>query len=139
MNILENKTLLNLKGEIWKDVVGWEGVYMVSNLGRIKSVQRVVYRRGSNKVLYTQKELIVVQHGKKYRQVNLYKGSKLYHYYVHILMAKAFIGNPLNKAEVNHKNGIHADNRIKNLEWVTRSENIQHSYDIGIRKHHTWI
>jgi hypothetical protein len=119
--------------EAWRDVIGWEGYYQVSDIGRVKGLERMVFSIKTGKLAYIQKEKIIVQHGKKYKQVNLYRDSKLHHYYVHILMAQAWIPNPHNKPEVNHKDGDCRNNVIDNLEWATRSENIQHSYDIGIR------
>lgn len=65
-----------------------------------------------------------------YNSVCLYKRLKKYYILVHRLVAKSFIPNPDNKSEVNHKNGIKTDNRVENLEWCTRSENVKHKYSV---------
>lgn len=100
--------------EIWKPVVGYEGLYEVSNLGRVKSLN---YRR-------TGKEGILSQGKCKngYSIVGLYKNEKRKPYYVHRLVAEAFIPNPENLPEVNHiiDDFEHrSDNRVENLEWCT--------------------
>ena len=105
--------------EIWRDIAGYEGLYQVSNCGRVKSF----YRGGR----------ILKQSLKRgYMFVELYLNTNGKIHIVHRLVAQAFIPNPLNKLEVNHINGIKTDNRVENLEWVTRSENEQHAYDTGL-------
>ena len=70
-----------------------------------------------------------------YLQVRISKDNRAHSKTVHRLVAKTFIPNPDNKPEVNHKNGIRTDNRVENLEWVTSSENLFHSYKVLGRKH----
>lgn len=116
--------------EIWKDIQGYEGLYQVSNLGRVKSLARLDTRgqRVSEKILKLGK------HRAGYFRVNLYKNGKMKQYLVHRLVALAFIPNPENKEQVNHIDGNKQNNVIENLEWCTHSENIQHAYRTGLAK-----
>lgn len=98
--------------EIWKDVRGYEGYYKVSNLGRVRS---------NNKILKS--SLQKCGNYCRYR-VNLYLDGNIKMYKVHRLVAQAFIKNPLNKPQVNHKDNNPLNNKINNLEWVTNYENI---------------
>ena len=113
----------DLPGEEWRDVVNYEGLYQVSNFGRVKSFHRKKVR-----LLDLETDL------NGYIRCGLYKNGKTRHAFVHVLVAQAFIQNPENKSDVNHINGIKADNRVENLEWTTRSENIRHAFDMGLRK-----
>ena len=108
--------------EIWRDVVGYDGKYQVSNFGRVKSFQR------GERIL----KLNLNRHG--YLYVRPFRDGKYKNTLVHRLVAQAFVPNPESKREVNHINGIKADNRAENLEWVTASENQQHAFLIGLRK-----
>ena len=93
--------------EIWKDVVGYEGLYQVSSLGRIKSLFR--YKR----ILKPQKNI----HG--YLKVGLYKNGKCKIFNIHNLVANAFIENPNNYKYVNHKEKKKTNNRVENLEFCS--------------------
>ena len=99
---------------------GYEGLYKVSNLGRVK-------RTKTNRIL---KNRLSTQ---GYIMVTLCKKSKPFNASVHRLIAEVFIENPLNKEQINHINGIKHDNRIENLEWVTSSENMVHAYETGLK------
>ena len=103
--------------EIWRDVPGYEGLYQVSDRGRVQNAKR-------GRVL---KPHINVN---GYLQTTLSKNNKREYPLVHRLVAAAFISNPEGKPQINHKNGIKADNRAENLEWCTMSENLFHRHQI---------
>lgn len=100
--------------ETWRDIVGYEGRYKVSNLGNVKSV--VFSHKGKEKILS-------LLNGKDYLLVRLYKNGSCSMHRVHRLVAEAFIDNPNNYPVVNHKNWDKHDNRVENLEWCTYSFN----------------
>jgi hypothetical protein len=123
--------------EIWKDIglvkgIDYTGFYQVSNLGRVKSLSRYVYRNGSYS--YPVKEKIKIQTIDRagYLVATLCKSGKGWSYTVHRLVALAFIPNSLNKCCVNHKDGNKLNNNVSNLEWVTYSENTRHAYKTGL-------
>lgn len=114
--------------EIWKDIEGYEGSYQVSNLGRVKSIERVVKgkRTGHKKI---EEHILTPPIVRGYCRVTLANSGKNRKVFsVHRLVAIAFIPNPENKKTVNHKNGIRNDNRLENLEWATYSENCKHGF-----------
>lgn len=104
--------------EIWKDIVGYEGLYQISNLGRVKSL-----RFNKEKVLSTSKNTKT-----KYVHISLCKNKVNKKHYIHRLLGDAFVDNKEGKPHINHKNGIRDDNRVENLEWVTPKENHMHKY-----------
>lgn len=112
--------------EIWKDVLEYEGYYQVSNHGRVKSLARnsVDGRKLSSCIITPRLD----RYG--YVRVWLYKDGDRKEYRIHRLVAIAFVPNPDNKCEVNHKNGIKNYNYDNNLEWVTSSENHRHSVHV---------
>lgn len=101
--------------EIWKDIEGYEGLYEISNLGRVKSLPRNTTKGGIKTVYKSGKS--------SYYKVLLCKNGKQKQPTIHRLLASAFIPNPDNKPQVDHINGDKTDNRIENLRWVTKSEN----------------
>jgi len=116
--------------EIWKDIKGYEGKYQVSNLGRVKSLERKTkYLKSLKSVKETFLKERINRYG--YVQAILYN-DKPKTVYTHRLVAIAFIPNTENKSDVNHKNGIKIDNREENLEWATRKENINHSFEMEL-------
>ena len=123
--------------EIWKDVIGFEGAYQVSNFGNAKSVDRKVKHNFGGLALKKGKLLKLIPDKDGYLRVNLKRQQKTNNRIVHRLVASAFIDNPENKPQVNHKNGIKNDNRVENIEWCTTFENRQHAYDTGLQNSFT--
>ena len=123
MEIYQNKNPENLPFEQWISVPGYEGFYEVSNLGRIKNLG--IHRsHNSNPGIMAQ-----CFNGDGYLIVCLTKCGRKKSEKVHRIVAMAFIENPENKPEVNHKYGNKIDNMSASLEWVTKSENIKHAYN----------
>ena len=121
--------LKDLKNEIWKDIEGYEGLYQVSSLGRIKSIDRIIkYKKNNEIITYLKKGRIMKPHnnGRDYLNIQFRDGNIRKHLYIHIIVAKAFIPNPYNLEQVNHKNFNKTDNRVENLEWCTRKNNMLH-------------
>lgn len=108
--------------EVWKDIKGFEGIYQVSNLGKVRSLTRKVWN-------YTKPGRILKPHFKNngYLQISLSDGENVSkHIYIHRLVAQAFIPNPNNLPQINHKDFNKQNNVVNNLEWVTTSENQLH-------------
>lgn len=105
--------------EEWKDVVGWEGLYKVSNTGKVYSC-------------YAKKERKLSVEKLGYASVDLWDKRHMKRVKVHRLVALAFLDNPDNKQQVNHKDGNKLNNNVENLEWSTAKENSTHAYDTGL-------
>ena len=118
-----------MQEEIWKDVVGYESLYQVSNLGNVKSM----------KYAYINKIRILTFHYNKkgYRRVHLTKNKIDKYLSVHRLVAEAFIPNPNNYPQVNHKDGNKLNNSVDNLEWCTNEYNFQHALRFSLKNRKT--
>lgn len=104
--------------EIWKDVIGFEGIYKISSFGNLKNKKRLLTNT-------------LDKDG--YVRNSLYKNGKVKHTKRHRLVAIAFIKNPLNKKSVNHIDGNKLNNNISNLEWATHQEQEIHAYKNGLK------
>lgn len=117
-----------MEKEIWRDVQGYEGLYQVSNLGRVKSLDRVDSANRCRKG-----RIMNLQNNKGYMMIRLSKNNIRGCSSVHRLVALAFINNPQCKPEINHIDGNKGNNNVENLEWVTSSENQIHAFKIGLQ------
>lgn len=121
--------------EIWKDVLGYEGIYQVSNKGNVKSLQRLVYSKNGSYRTVKGSYISLVVNNKGYFKIILHFKGLRTHVVAHRLVAIAFIPNPENKPQVNHKDGNKLNNNDWNLEWNTSLENVKHSWNNGLSKH----
>lgn len=112
--------------EIWKDIVGFEGYYQVSNFGRVKSLARTTVNTRGNITRYKERILSTKNANlTKYEQASLHKDGNRTVREVHRLVAETFIPNPNNYNHVNHKDHNTRNNRVDNLEWCTQEYNNQ--------------
>jgi hypothetical protein len=119
--------------EEWVAVEDYEGLYEVSNLGKVRSIARKITYSDGRVYNYSSKILSVNFCGKyKLPYVHLYKESKRESRLLHRVVAKAFIPNSDNKTDVNHIDGDRKNNASSNLEWTTRLENMQHGFETGL-------
>jgi len=125
--------------EIWRDIENYEGYYQVSNLGKKKSCSRQILRINGNVQNLTEKLLCPTLDKNGYFTVMLSKKTFKKRFFVHRLIAQAFINNEFNKCCVNHINGITVDNSLLNLEWVTSEENARHAYETHLINHETLL
>lgn len=109
--------------EIWRDIKDYEGYYQVSNLGNVKSINRKIVLKNNKTMLIKERILKQSIGNNNYLIVSLFKNGNGHSFTVHRLVAEAFIPNPDNLPEVNHKNENKTDNCVDNLEWCTSKYN----------------
>ena len=112
-----------MEEEIWKDIEGYDGDYQISSHGRVRS-----FKQNKPRMIKT-----VLNRG-GYVHCSLWKNNKGRNHRVHRLVGKAFVENPENKGDINHLDGDKTNNYYKNIEWATRSENIQHAFDNDLNR-----
>lgn len=117
--------------EVWKDVKGYEGLYQVSSEGNLKSLDRISNFNGDLGIRKG-KKLKLSETNDGYYRNQLYKNGKRENFYIHRLVAKAFIPKVDGKFHINHIDGNPKNNRVENLEWCTPKENTAHAYQNGL-------
>lgn len=127
MTVMLDRTSGKIVFEVWLPVRGYEGLYEVSHLGRVRSVDRKVEYSDGRTVTKRGKILSISAGKNGYENVRLYKDKKAKNHSVHRLVAEAFISNPEGKSQVNHKDRNPLNNDFTNLEWVTHQENADHA------------
>lgn len=127
--------------EVWKDIKDYEGLYQVSDMGRVKILAKSWYSGKSNLVKHVGKEKIKALRKvpKGYVFTTLHKNGVSESCFIHRLVAEAFLPNPNNLPEVNHLFGIKDDNRVTELEWCTHSGNVLHAFRTGLKQASEYI
>ena len=120
--------------EIWKPIKDWEDYYEVSNLGRVRSLNRTIIRKNGQRLTCKGKILSHSTTSQGYLRALLKVNGHGKHFQVHRLVAYAFIPNPENLTFVNHRDGNKENNRASNLEWVSASQNTRHAFATGLIK-----
>lgn len=119
--------------EIWKDIKDYEGIYQVSNLGRVRSLTRKV--KTFNGFRITKGQLLKpLKTNRNYFRVDLKQNQKNKYKSIHRLVAETFIPNPNNYPIINHIDGDTSNNKADNLEWCTQSHNIKEAYRVGLAR-----
>jgi len=122
--------------EIWKEIIGYEEYYQISNQGNIKSKDRVIYSKNGIRLRLNKSKSLSLRVG-VYKMIGLNKNMTQTTFLVHRLVAIHFVLNPENKSDVNHLDGDKYNNNDWNLEWSTPGENQKHAYRTGLKKP-TW-
>ena len=127
--------LSNVRQEEWRDIKKYKGLYQVSNLGNVRSLDKVIIQKNKfgkiQKHIYKGKQLKKQLQKGGYEYVNLYKNNKMTKELVHRLVAITFLENKNGNYYINHKDNNKTNNAIDNLEWCTQSYNIKYAYDCG--------
>ena len=117
--------------EVWKDIKEYEGLYQVSNLGRVR---RILFR--NNRIVKPKITLLKIQkHTQGYCKVTLCKNGKEKDRLIHQLVAECFIENEQNKPFINHIDGNKQNNKSENLEWCNQKENMKHAVKHNLIKY----
>lgn len=134
----ESQMLFYFMEEIWKPIPGYEGLYELSNIGRLKSLPKIIHDFGIHKKVITKEKIRKYPRPTKngYRSYALTKDKIRHTGYVHKLLALCFLENddPQNKTQVNHIDGDKTNDVLSNLEWCTPGENQKHAWDTNLRK-----
>ena len=127
---------MSIVDEIWKDVVGFEGYYQVSNLGRVRSLDRYVENsgigKGSGRRFHKGQVLKarIARHG--YYQITLHKPMVKTSFTIHLLVAPVFLGDRPKGFQVNHLDGNKLNNCVENLEYCSPKDNTHHAFRLGL-------
>ncbi len=116
---------------LFNEIPGYEGYYEIDRKGSVRSIKRVIKTEKGN-ITINSKNIKPRNNNNGYLEIRLSKDGKTKTKFIHRLLAMTYINNINNKPEVNHINGTKLDNRLDNLEWVTKSENMQHAYKTGL-------
>lgn len=119
--------------EIWKDIPGYEGIYQASNMGAIRTSENKTTYTERHGVRHWKQRMLHFQTDNGGHHVTLYKAGKPKKWLVHRLVAITFLGFPEEEGlTVNHRDGNRRNNKIENLEWLTRADNIRHGFRTGL-------
>ena len=121
--------------EIWKDIKNYEGLYQISNLGKIRSRYKYNSRKDNKATINKESYKNIKPVEGTYLRVTLVRDKRKKQYLIHRLVAETFIPNIENKEQVNHKDGNKHNNNVNNLEWNTRLENMNHAFNNNLAKH----
>jgi hypothetical protein len=123
---------MSIVNEVWGDIPNYEGLYQVSNQGRVRSCDRVAPRKTNGDIHLKGAILKLGKCRNGYMRVGLSEFGERKSMAVHRLVALVFIGKPKEESQVNHIDGVKSNNCVSNLEYCTPSENTQHAYKTGL-------